>query len=163
MDCRVPSPPRLRRATSSLGCRSFSEGGKPGNDKISSQDAFSDARWLLNTRRRRKSVFLRRASPAFVDRRLPAIVPAGDASLLASILVADHKSPATCDALVAILRADILAEQLALDAILLGGSGPGQIQEYRNGKCEDNNASHGVPVGSSRAPSHVMRASAIKL
>jgi peptide/nickel transport system ATP-binding protein len=33
MDPRVPSPPRLRRATNSLGRRSFSEGGKPGGDE----------------------------------------------------------------------------------------------------------------------------------
>jgi putative acetyltransferase len=34
MDARVPSPPRLRRATNSLGRRSFSEGGKPGHDGV---------------------------------------------------------------------------------------------------------------------------------
>jgi hypothetical protein len=33
VDGRVPSPPRLRRATISLGRRSFSEGGKPGHDE----------------------------------------------------------------------------------------------------------------------------------
>jgi hypothetical protein len=32
VDARHPSPPRLRRATSSLGRRSFSEGGKAGHD-----------------------------------------------------------------------------------------------------------------------------------
>src|ERR1700744_1209155 len=36
MDCRVPSPPRLRRATNSLGRRSFGKGGKPGNDNAGS-------------------------------------------------------------------------------------------------------------------------------
>src|SRR5579871_1274010 len=32
MDARIPSPPRLRRATASLGRRSLSEGGKSGHD-----------------------------------------------------------------------------------------------------------------------------------
>jgi hypothetical protein len=32
VDARHPSPPRLRRATISLGRRSFSEGGKAGHD-----------------------------------------------------------------------------------------------------------------------------------
>ena len=38
MDARIPSPPRLRRATSSLGRRSFSEGGKSGHDELSRKD-----------------------------------------------------------------------------------------------------------------------------
>ena len=33
VDARHPSPPRLRRATNSLGRRSFSEGGKAGHDE----------------------------------------------------------------------------------------------------------------------------------
>jgi hypothetical protein len=33
VDARLPSPPRLRRATISLGRRSFSEGGKAGHDE----------------------------------------------------------------------------------------------------------------------------------
>jgi hypothetical protein len=33
VDGRIPSPPRLRRTNSSLGRRSFSEGGKSGHDK----------------------------------------------------------------------------------------------------------------------------------
>ena len=32
VDARHPSPPRLRRATDSLGRRSFSEDGKAGHD-----------------------------------------------------------------------------------------------------------------------------------
>ncbi len=32
LDAPVPAPPRLRRATSSLGRQSFSEGGKPRHD-----------------------------------------------------------------------------------------------------------------------------------
>jgi hypothetical protein len=98
-----------------------------------------------------------------VDRPLPAIATADYASLLACILVADHKSPATFDALVIILRADVLTELGTPNAIFLGGSGPGQTHEDRNGKCEASNASHGVPVGSSHAASRVMRASANKL
>ncbi|SHN66646.1 hypothetical protein SAMN05444170_1033 [Bradyrhizobium erythrophlei] len=34
VDARHPSPPRLRRATNSLGRRSFSEGGKAGHDVV---------------------------------------------------------------------------------------------------------------------------------
>jgi hypothetical protein len=35
VDARLPPPPRLRRATTSLGRRSFSEGGKAGHDELS--------------------------------------------------------------------------------------------------------------------------------
>jgi hypothetical protein len=34
VDARPPSPPRLRRATNTLGRRSFSEGGKAGHDEF---------------------------------------------------------------------------------------------------------------------------------
>jgi hypothetical protein len=34
MDARIPSPPRLRRATGALGRRSLSEGGKSGHDEF---------------------------------------------------------------------------------------------------------------------------------
>jgi hypothetical protein len=43
LDRPVPSPPRLRRATNSLGRRSLSEGGKPGDDSFS---------WESNDRKR---------------------------------------------------------------------------------------------------------------
>jgi hypothetical protein len=36
VDARHPPPPRLQRATTSLGRRSFSEGGKAGHDEINS-------------------------------------------------------------------------------------------------------------------------------
>jgi len=37
VDARHPSPPKLRRATSSLGRRSFSEDGKAGHDELKNE------------------------------------------------------------------------------------------------------------------------------